>query len=180
MIQLVLGLLLLVSAFMAGMRVESNARDAAALQEERQAHAEKEAVARGIAQRNAGISATLEAERVARSDERRRFNKRLEAARHEGNLVTCSQQPSGGRGLGGSAPAVYFGSGFVGLWDDALKVGLPAALGAAGADGADPGPGVVTPEALLDNHAENAERANECRAIALGWQRWAREQGVAK
>lgn len=39
---------------------------------------------------------------------------------------------------------------------------------------------ILTIDDLLDNHAENAERANECRSIALGWQRWAREHKFAE
>lgn len=76
-------------------------------------------------------------------------------------------------------PAPVFTARFVGLWNDALQVGLAETYRAGRPDGAVDGAGLADPRRLLANVEANGERHNACGAKIRAWQRWACSHGFA-
>ena len=73
------------------------------------------------------------------------------------------------------------------LWDDALAIGLPAALRPRPPAGPRPAPdpaaagaaAAVPLDLALENLADNGQRCNDLRGMLLDWQDWARSLGAA-
>jgi hypothetical protein len=120
-----------------------------------------------------------EAEQQAAED-RRTFNRRLKDAQRQGRrLVGCEPVPHTG-GLAGADPAVRFDPAFVGLWNDALAIGLPAPDRPGGDHRPDPAAGVVEPDQILENTADNAEICNGLRERLRAAKRWAEGIGAVR
>jgi hypothetical protein len=125
-----------------------------------------------------------------RENDARDFKEKLNAAKNSGPILSCggsargapgraSDRAAGSAGEPDAGPArVTCGPACISLWHDALAIGLPQAFGAWRADAAARAPGSVTDADLFGNAGRNFEIANKCRAQLLGWQRWARDNGL--
>ena len=170
--------------FTAGWKVESWRWDASLKDIAEQNTRFLQAYARRQGAINAGISTRLERERLRRVADRRKFQEDLANARSASLVeVDCPQpRPAGdpAPALAGGAEAgpVRLSAVAVGLWNDGLAQGLPAAYGAWRADADARGAGAVDLRAALGNHGDNAAICNALRARLLGWQQWARENGL--
>lgn len=111
------------------------------------------------------ISLVRESERQQAAVDRLNYQRRINHARKERTpLAEC--QPSA---LPDPAarPDVVLTRAFVGLWNDALDIGLPASLGAGRPESPGTGAGLPTLDEILDNLAANAEACNQLRSRAL-------------
>lgn len=188
----------LVMAFIAGVRFESNSRDALLLVQER---AQVEAYKRDIAKyRDAAqaVSKELIDERASREGEAVRFRAQMQASRVSGKpLAACpKQQPLAAptspvatlaHAVGAPGPIALrsdeprFTAEFARLFDLALgSSGLPGAGDPGRADAASPIAGTVDAETVLVVHGENADAWRECRAALRGWQALARQNAWVK
>lgn len=130
---------------------------------------------------NGAISSELSAERSGREKDRIDFQRRLKNA--NGKPLVVAQCPAvGAAGVSQSAAApvrdVVFTADFAGLWDDALSIGASEAERSRRIDGGTAGAG-FSPDDILGNLAENAERWAGCRTQVRGWQSWACQKGFA-
>lgn len=205
---MVLGAIALaVASFAAGVKWEGDARDAAQLQAERAARAERDRLA-DVGRRAAiGVAEMLNDERDARERERVEFERRL--GETTGALVRCRARPAAPAGsaaagkppAGGFPPftpdarpaadptpaadlaAPVFTGEFAGLWNRALGAGVPPADDPRRAAAPAGGTRAADPEEgvlvqdLLRNLQENGERWAECRAQVRGWQALAGKNG---
>jgi len=162
----VLMITLVLVGFFAGLKIEGWRWDASLAVSSR---AQANGLSKFITQqrgRNAALSGQLAAERAARASDQRSFEERL---RNEKSLVSCPQPGDG---------AAHLSSAGVVLWNDALAIGLPATAGAGGSDGTAGAAGPVAVDDALRNLAANSAICNGLRSQLLGWQRWARENGL--
>lgn len=173
-------------AFVGGIKVESDHRDAQLVVAQQAAH---DTYVKGVGeQRQIAYDTTqrLARQRVASENQVRDLKERISHA--QGFIV---------KNLPGAAPGsapepagtdvVLLGS-FVGMWNDAVFAGYQPPAGAGGADGAggraDPPQGAVLPleptlRASLENLADNAAYCNGLRVRVEAWQSWARKSGLA-
>lgn len=190
-------LALCAGSFIAGIRVESNSRDADLLVQERshyEAFRQRIAAGRVIAQ---DISEALNRERVDRQVDAQAFRSELRASRASGRpLATCAPAtPAAETAMVAVAPTVEGASGearlrpaeprftaeFARLWDSAHgAAGLPAPGDPGRVDVAATRAGTVDAETVLAVHGDDADAWRECRAIARGWQALARKHGWVK
>ena len=162
-------------AFVAGMRVSSNAHDAALLEQQRKAEEEFRAFTQIQADRSQKISKELANERRKREAEGTAFRDALRRARAAGvPMAVCPPQDQPGP----SEP--LFSAQFVWLWNSATDPASAAGADPSGVDGAAASAGVVGPDEVLDVHQANAVIARECRAKLIQWQALARENDWAK
>ena len=161
--QLIAVAVLCIGAFMAGIKVEADHRDAqdkAAIQSMHDRYVEEVRRNRGIAQDTAKelLDAKMYRDQNA-SDYRKALRENTRP------LMACP--PSG--------PVLT--PDFVRLYDRALQAGVPAPGDPQRAD--DPAPG-TDPVIALAVHGENAESWAACRDHLKGWQALARRYGWAK
>ncbi len=143
-----------------GWKADSDQLDA--VQEEAKRHARNtEALAEGLQQ----IALVRELERQQAATDRTTFQRRLQDARKNTSLVQCQPAAVDGQPAAHD-PALRFTPGFIRLWNEALDIGLPAALRAGGTESADSWADLPDAEAVLANLAANAEACNELRARA--------------
>lgn len=173
-----LALALIVGAFLAGVKVESDHRDAQQLVLERAQHEQYVKTVGAQRAANVAVSGELAKTRTDTADEIRALKGRIPDAPQ---LSTCSAlQPADH--VAGSAdpvPVPRFTAVFIRLWDEASYAGLPASDRPGRADA---GPGEADPvdaRELLENHTDNAGLCNDFRAQIRAWQRWAIENGLA-
>ena len=123
-------------AFMGGVKVESDHRDAQLLVQEQAYH--KTYVERATTlRRNADeVSAKLAKQTLIAKNDRQKFNSDLKEAKREGKLGRCDANPTdtGGSGL------IWVNAG---LWNRALAIGRGAGGDRGGADGAPAGAGAA-------------------------------------
>lgn len=112
------------------------------------------------------VQEQVSTERQKRADDARKFRERLRNASH---LVACDP-----------AAAVRLTAEFVGLYNEGLYQGLPGPANTPGANGTGVAADSVDAEAVLENHAANAEVCNMLRAQISGWQFLARKNGWVK
>lgn len=170
----IIGILIaMAGAFVAGIKVESDHRDAQLLVQER-AHHDNYVKRAGELRGNAdSVSADLAKAKVARRADRESFKQQLEEARRANSLVQveCVAGPAG------TPPAVGVN---VGLWNGALTIGRGPGGDPGRADGPAGGTGFAPIADAFDNLGENAERWSECRRQVTGWQDLARRNGWVK
>lgn len=157
LIKLAVLLILLASAFVAGVRTESDHRDAQLLQQERAMHS---AYVDKVKRMGARV-ATLKTQQQA---DRNNYQILQEELRHaqRSNLATADcPQPGALWPPGASGADVRLTGEFVRLWNNAIRAGLPGDPGRAAPAAA--GTGAAYPDDVLANHIDNAERATECR-----------------
>ncbi len=160
------------TAFACGVRVESWHRDSA---EKSTAEAWAKTYVDQVEKFRTSAALTtaaLEMQRKTSAADEAAWKERLKNAKRP--LGTCTAaapgQPAG-------AAAVLLTSEFVGLLNDAWKIGLPAARDPAGPDGTAGGSDSVSPERVLGNVKDNAKLCNGFREIIRGWQDLARRNG---
>lgn len=170
--------IMLGSAFLAGVKVESDHRDAQLLTQERAANdVYRQAVARD--RTIAGeVSLRIEADTSARESAARAVVQRIRTAPPDA-LATCPPPipPAGRTTVADATPTLRLTGAFVGLFNDALGAGLPAAYGAWRTDESPTG---TDPASVLANVADNAVICNGLRSQVLGFQSWVTAQGWVK
>jgi hypothetical protein len=157
LLKLVALLVLLAGAFVAGVRTESDHRDAQLLVQERAQHA---AYVDKVKRMNSRV-ATL---KTQQQTDRNNFQNLQEELRHaqRSTLATADcPQLDALRPTGSPGTDVRLTGEFVRLWNRALRIGLPGDPGGAAA--AAEGTRAAYPDDVLANHVDNAERGNECR-----------------
>lgn len=175
---IVLALAMLATAagsFYAGIRVESNHRDAQQLVQANAMHdayVKKVGEYRGTAQQ---ISQELSNEKTKRTNDAVAFRDELRRAQASGKALVRCPKPSDQAGTGARLTG-EFGR----LFDRAVEIGVPGAGGPGRADAADTGAQDVDPAEVLTVTGDNAEAWAECRAIARGWQTLAKRNGWVK
>lgn len=161
-----------VAGFIAGVKVESDHRDAQLLVQERAMH--KGYVEKVGRLRSASDAVSAELNRLfqLRKTDRARFNRELQEAKDAGKLaqVDCPQAGSAAH----LQPVVRIN---VGVWNRALSIGLPGAGDPGRVDAPAVGTGFAPVDRAFDNLGENAERWAECRAQVRNWQDLARTNG---
>lgn len=163
-------------SFMAGIKVESDHRDAQLLVQERAHHeafVKRAADLRGNA---AAVSAELAKAKAARRADRQSFKQQLSEATRA-NMLAQVDCPTPIAGIPAAPPAVRIN---VGLWDRALTIGRGPGSDPGRTDGAAGGTSFAPLADAYDNLAENSERWKECRDQVRGWQDLARRNGWAK
>lgn len=121
-----------------------------------------EALADGIQK----ISIVREQERQQTDLDHADFQRRLKHAKRTREPMVECQPPNAVAPVAVDGDAVRFSPGFIRLWNEALDVGLPAALRAGGTESADTGADLPAVEDILDNLEENAKACNALRARA--------------
>jgi hypothetical protein len=159
---------LFASGLLVGHREATNASAAAQLTANRQAAADYRATTVKWSAAVQDITAAREADRRKASADRQTLQRRLDDAQKTGSLCT---PPSPGHAAGALS------AGWVGLYNDAIATGLPAAYGPWRVDAATT---TADPAAALANIADNAEICNAMRGQILAWQAWAKTIGAAK
>jgi hypothetical protein len=140
-----------VGGFAVGVKIEGNHRDAQQLVLERSMH---KAYVDQVRRSNEDVAKLKNLQVVDRNS----FAAlRQELTRVKRSTLASSTCPESGA----PAPDVRLTADFVGLWNDAYRVGMPGDPGRA--SGAAERAGFAYPEDLLGNHADNAERWLECR-----------------
>jgi hypothetical protein len=158
LIRLVAGLIVLVLASFAGWHVRGWREDAARLESERAAKDLYELTVEGWA-------AAMQVVAVSRAEEQQRAT--LDRAQFQRRLRDAQKAHRPLAGAAAAGGAVVFSPDFVGLWNAALAIGLPAAFRARGAEGGRAAADLPGVGEILDNLAANGERCNQLRARAL-------------
>lgn len=159
----------LAGAFMGGIKVESDHRDAQLLVQEQayhKAYIKRAGELRGNAD---AVSEKLNQAEADRKRDRQTFNRKLREAQNAGNLGQCESAP-----VGGGAPFIRVN---VGLWNAALAIGTATGDNPGPVDGNAVGAGFAPIRDAYDNLGENGERWGKCRAQVKGWQDLARRNG---
>jgi hypothetical protein len=177
---LIAALVLAGGGFVAGVKITGNAYKAKQLEAERQAHAQYEATVESWSKALQQIMGDREEDNRKADADRRNFQRRLDdAKRNPQTLATCQSEVAGsapGTVAAGDPAGVRLTAVFVGLYNDALRIGIPEGIGTRQPDGSGRGSdpaGTVTPGEVLDNAAQNSTLCNKQRADLIEWQRWA-------
>lgn len=189
LIQIGIALALCVGAFIAGVNVESNHRDAQLLAAERAAAESYRAAVAHQRSQAAEIAQQLSAERRSRESDSASFREQLAKARRNGvALATCpgsetkervvlvsppTEQKPEARGVGEPRFTAEFGR----LHDAAVSVGMPGASDSGGVDGPASASITFTAEEVLSVIAENGAKCSELRSQVIGFQNFVRNQG---
>ena len=133
------------------------------------------------------ITREREQERQHAQNDRRTWQQQLDAVRAAGHRPGPGLDPGGGLAGGDGDPRRDCRAGPAvdrRLWNGALGIGLPAALGPWQPDGAGPpadppAQSAVPLDTALENLADNGQACNDLRGLLLDWQAWARSIGAA-
>lgn len=189
-------LVLCTVSMLTGAKLASDHMAAKQLQAEQATHAKYMAEVdrhRGIAD---DVSMKLNEERANADARNRLFAERLRrAGTAEKSLATCGknnpQDPAtvlaaGNTGAQSQAAVEPPRSGlrltseFVSLYDDAVRLSVPAAGDTRPVDASSPAAGTVGPEDVLEVTAANSAICGAIRSQVMGWQALARKEGWAR
>lgn len=169
-----------VGLLMTGWTARGWKEDAGRLKDERQAHEAYIKTTNDWAEVVQWINGQRDQERQQAVDDRREFDRRVNDAKRDQQMVVCGNGVGPGAATEPGGSVVRFSPAFTGLWNDGLAIGLPAALRAGRSDGPSAGADPLEAEDLLDNVAANGEACNELRGRLLAVQAWARSIGAMK
>lgn len=162
-------------AFLAGVKVEADHRDAQMLVQERAMHQAYVSQVAEYRAKSQQIAKELNDESTKRQGDAVSFREQLRRARASGKALARCQDPGQPAGAG-----VRLTGEFVGLYDRALEIGVPRPRDPERVDAPAPRPDSIDPADVLANHGENAEAWAECRSALRGWQALARRYGWAQ
>jgi len=187
-----------VAGFTAGLRIEALRWDASLKDIAVQEAAQTRDWIKRQAATVADLSGKLAAAKADRHAAQRNFEEALAHAPKESLVeiecpvkkpVRAVAHRGGDAGVGLKAPPAAEPDAAVGaharlsdryrrLWNDALGIALPSADRAAWIDGANAASGPVEADDSLRNLAANAELLGQCRDREVGWQEFARRNGM--
>ena len=162
-----------ICAGLAGWTVRGWQEDAARLDAERDAHANYIRIAATYGEALDAANDQRATDHQQAAADRQEFDRRMKHATRKWKpaLAVCGDGLDAGR-LDSTGLRVRFGNDFVGLWDDALAIGLPTPYRTTRPDRPGAGADLLDPEDLLANVATNGEQCNELRSRLLAVQAW--------